>query len=379
MQEAIAATRLKGVPNNLEFLGELAREPRFVAGATTTAFLDTFTFKPRVMEVIMPGAGARGGGGGASACGCRQRCSRGRPRSPAVPPPLAPPPPAPPGLQTSVQDWPGRVGLWRVGVPPSGPMDALAHRTANALVGNDEDAATLEFGLTGACARAGGEVVWHPQLQRWVGAAQPANSPARHTRSHTHTYTHTPNPIPTTKNAGPTIKFHCDALVALAGAAFEAALDGGPLPGGWGASFAVAAGQELRLGAVDPASGVRGYLAVAGGVDVPKYLGSRATFPSGKFGGYQGRCAAGQGGGCMGGRETARVAPWGARPWARAAPLATRAASHAPLRPPPRTPPRTPPPLGTCAPATRCPSARPPRPRRPRRCPRGGSPSSRAR
>jgi urea carboxylase len=54
-----------------------------------------------------------------------------------------------PGLQTSVQDYPGRVGLWRVGVPPSGPMDALGHRLANALVGNDEDAAALEFGLTG--------------------------------------------------------------------------------------------------------------------------------------------------------------------------------------------------------------------------------------
>lgn len=54
-----------------------------------------------------------------------------------------------PGLQTSVQDYPGRVGLWRVGVPPSGPMDSLGHRLANALVGNDEDAATLEFGLTG--------------------------------------------------------------------------------------------------------------------------------------------------------------------------------------------------------------------------------------
>lgn len=52
-------------------------------------------------------------------------------------------------------------------------------------------------------------------------------------------------------------------------------------------------GQELRIGAVHPESGVRGYLAVSGGVDVPRYLGSRATFPSGKFGGYQGRCGSG--------------------------------------------------------------------------------------
>jgi allophanate hydrolase subunit 2 len=49
------------------------------------------------------------------------------------------------------------------------------------------------------------------------------------------------------------------------------------------------AGQELRIDAVGSDGGVRGYLAVAGGVDVPRYLGSRATFPSGNFGGYQGR------------------------------------------------------------------------------------------
>lgn len=52
-------------------------------------------------------------------------------------------------MQCSVQDWPGRVGLWHVGVPPSGPMDSLAHRLANALVGNEEDAAALEFSLSG--------------------------------------------------------------------------------------------------------------------------------------------------------------------------------------------------------------------------------------
>ena len=49
-----------------------------------------------------------------------------------------------------MQDWPGRTGLWGVGVPPSGPMDALAFRMANALVGNDADAAGLEIALEGA-------------------------------------------------------------------------------------------------------------------------------------------------------------------------------------------------------------------------------------
>lgn len=76
--------------------------------------------------------------------------------------------------------------------------------------------------------------------------------------------------------------------MALGGARFDAALDGVPITDWW-SSFAVSAGQELAIGSVHAASGVRGYLAVAGGVDVPLYLGSRATFPSGKFGGYQGR------------------------------------------------------------------------------------------
>jgi urea carboxylase len=68
---------------------------------------------------------------------------------------------------------------------------------------------------------------------------------------------------------------------------FEASLDGAPVA--WNASFAVASGQELKMGQVDSSTGVRGYLAVAGGVDVPLYLGSRSTFPNGNFGGYQGR------------------------------------------------------------------------------------------
>ena len=50
-----------------------------------------------------------------------------------------------PGLQTSVQDYPGRVGYWRVGIPPSGPMDSLAFRLANALVGNGSGAAGIEL------------------------------------------------------------------------------------------------------------------------------------------------------------------------------------------------------------------------------------------
>lgn len=198
MQVALAQTSLKGVPNNVEFLAQLVHDPRFIAGDTPTSFLNTFYFSPHVMEVIQP------------------------------------------GLQTSVQDWPGRIKLWHVGVPPSGPMDSLSFRLANALVGNESNAAGLEFSLM-----------------------------------------------------GPTLKFHCDCLVALCGARFEVSLvdseeqDQGPVS--WWSSFEVKAGQKLCLGNVDTSTGVRGYLAVAGGIDVPVYLGSRATFPSGNFGGYQGR------------------------------------------------------------------------------------------
>jgi urea carboxylase len=77
------------------------------------------------------------------------------------------------------------------------------------------------------------------------------------------------------------------AIRVAAGAVFDASLDGASVP--WNASFLVKEGQELRIGAVDSSTGVRGYLAVAGGIDVPLYLGSRSTFPNGNFGGYQGR------------------------------------------------------------------------------------------
>lgn len=193
MSAMLNASQIQGTPNNLEFLRALVVDSRFLAGDTSTRFLEKFSFIPHCVEVVAP------------------------------------------GLQTSVQDWPGRVGRWAVGVPPSGPMDSLSHRLANAMVGNPEDAAALEFSLQ-----------------------------------------------------GPTLKFHAPALVALAGASFKLTLDGQPVQGWW-QSIAIQAGQVLAIGAVEASTGVRGYLAVKGGFDVPLYLGSRSTFPSGKFGGYQGR------------------------------------------------------------------------------------------
>jgi urea carboxylase len=135
-----------------------------------------------------------------------------------------------PGAQSSIQDWPGRTGYWSVGVPPSGPMDSLSFRLANRLVGNEEGATGLEMTLN-----------------------------------------------------GPTLRFGCDAVIALGGARMKATLDGEEVP--WWRSVPVRAGQTLAIGAVD-GPGNRAYLAVAGGFDVPDFLGSGAAFGLGGFGGH---------------------------------------------------------------------------------------------
>ena len=138
-----------------------------------------------------------------------------------------------PGLLTTVQDWPGRTGFWDVGVPPSGPFDELAFRLANRLVGNHTDAAGIEMTLI-----------------------------------------------------GPTLRFSQSAIICLTGGQRAVTLDGQPCPL-W-RPLAIAAGSVLACGA-PTGPGVRGYLAVRHGIDVPTYLGSRATFDLGGFGGHAGR------------------------------------------------------------------------------------------
>jgi len=86
-------------------------------------------------------------------------------------------------------------------------------------------------------------------------------------------------------SAGPTLCFHTDLIVAITGAAFEATLDGSPIPL-W-QSFKAPKGSQLAIGKVKGEAGCRRYIAVGGGVDVPLYLGSRSTFPGGKLGGLQ--------------------------------------------------------------------------------------------
>ena len=137
-----------------------------------------------------------------------------------------------PGLETSIQDYPGRIGFWNQGFPPSGPMDSWSFRLANLLVGNDVGAAGLEV-----------------------------------------------------QYMGPTLKFQRDGVIAIAGADMQPKLDGQPAPM-W-ESFAVKAGQTLAL--TSSKVGVRSYIAIAGGVDTPPWLGSRSTFHKAGVGGMQGR------------------------------------------------------------------------------------------
>ncbi|MFP4345560.1 MAG: biotin-dependent carboxyltransferase family protein [Anaerolineales bacterium] len=136
-----------------------------------------------------------------------------------------------PGFLTTVQDA-GRRGWARYGIPPSGPLDRAAFAAANALVGNGADAAGLEIS--------------------WVG---------------------------------PLLRFRRRALVAVCGADFDLWVGTLRVPT-WHALF-VRAGQRLRFD--ERRSGARAYLAVDGGIDVAPFLGSRATYLPGSFGGLEGR------------------------------------------------------------------------------------------
>ena len=133
------------------------------------------------------------------------------------------------GIQTTVQDFPGRQGLLDQGICPAGPFDNLAFRLANLLAGNAAGAAGLEITAGGFQAR-----------------------------------------------------FDAAAVIGLAGANMQPKLNDQAIAM-W-RSYRVQAGDTLALGSVS-GPGFRAYLAVAGGIDVPEYLGSRATYVPGQIGG----------------------------------------------------------------------------------------------
>ncbi|MGE5153395.1 MAG: urea carboxylase, partial [Bdellovibrio bacteriovorus] len=189
--EALDRTELAGIETNLAYLRQVVADPVFGVAGHSTRYLDGFHCSSAAIEVLAA------------------------------------------GTQTTVQDWPGRLGYWDVGVPPSGPMDDLAFRLGSRLLGNDAGAAGLELTVT-----------------------------------------------------GPTLRPRTDCWVCLTGAQMAAELDGAPVP--WWRPFRIKAGGVLRIGQVTGA-GARAYLLVRGGIQVPEYLGSRSTFTLGRFGGHGGR------------------------------------------------------------------------------------------
>jgi urea carboxylase len=195
LQESLAQARLDGIETNLDWLRHVARSDFFVHGTGSTQSLAGVAYEPDGIRVLSG------------------------------------------GLATTIQDWPGRTGYWSVGVPPSGPMDDLAFRLGNRLLGNEEGAAGLEI------------------------------------TAH-----------------GPKLLFHRDAWVCLCGARTDAQLDGIAVDAY--RPLRIEAGQTLRVGRVQ-GQGLRAYLLVHGGIEAPTYLGSRATFTLGQMGGHAGRAIAG--------------------------------------------------------------------------------------
>jgi biotin-dependent carboxylase-like uncharacterized protein len=123
------------------------------------------------------------------------------------------------GALTTIQDL-GRFGHASLGVPRSGALDQPAHRLANRLVGNPADAATLETTLTGVAVRT-----THPVVVAVTGAPAPVRVNGR--------------------------------------------------PAAWTSPVHMPAGAVLEVGAVT--TGLRSYVAISGGIEVPPVLGSRST------------------------------------------------------------------------------------------------------
>jgi antagonist of KipI len=135
------------------------------------------------------------------------------------------------GMLTTLQDL-GRYGYQRYGVPVSGALDLFALRTGNRLVGNADEAAGLEITLI-----------------------------------------------------GPRLRFLSPTVIAMTGADLDPRLDDHNVPM-W-QSVAVNEGATLTFG--DVRDGVRAYLAIAGGFNVPPVLGSRSTYTRSNLGGIEGR------------------------------------------------------------------------------------------
>ncbi|BBY27457.1 biotin-dependent carboxyltransferase family protein [Mycolicibacterium sediminis] len=139
------------------------------------------------------------------------------------------------GMETTVQDYPGRRGRRAAGIPPSGPYDDRSFRIANALLNNPPSAAGLEIQLI-----------------------------------------------------GPTLVFEAPTTIAVTGAETQVTIDGQRCPM-W-QTLEIAAGQQIQIGTAS--RGLRSYLAVAGGIQTAPVLGSRSTFARAGIGGVDGAALA---------------------------------------------------------------------------------------
>ena len=191
LAQALGETRLYGIETNRDYLRQIIADKPFASGQPWTRCLEGLVYRADTLEVLSG------------------------------------------GTQTTVQDYPGRLGYWAVGVPPSGPMDSRSLRQGNELLGNPEGCAALEITMS-----------------------------------------------------GPTLRFNTDAVIAVTGAVIPLTLDGQAQP--MNQALFVPAGSTLSLGTIAGA-GARSYLCVRGGLDVPDYLGSKSTFTLGQFGGHGGR------------------------------------------------------------------------------------------
>lgn len=191
LSKMLEEAKISGVATNLPYLKAILNSKDYVENNISTEFLDSFDCKLPAIEVLKS------------------------------------------GFFTTIQDYPGRSNYWRIGVPPSGPVDNFAFRIANAIVGN-EDYGTSGLELT---------------LE------------------------------------GPNLRFHEDAVIAFSGAKMAATIDGMEVE--WYKRIYVKAGSVLTMrNIVD--GGFRSYMAIKGGFDLPDYLGSKSTFCFGQFGGLQG-------------------------------------------------------------------------------------------
>ena len=188
--KCLEKTQIQGVTTNIQFLIAILKNETFKSGRTLTSFLDTFTYVSSTCEVLESGSYAL------------------------------------------IQDFPGRVGLWNVGVPPSGPMDKRNFLIANYLVQNRASDACIEILLD--CL---------------------------------------------------VLKFHCDSVIAVTGSFAHVKLNNSSVS--MYESVRVGKGGILEI-RMQTMLGCRSYLAIKGGCRTVEYLGSRSTFPSGKFGGLHG-------------------------------------------------------------------------------------------